>query len=263
MFEALDLYRELGDLSNESAVQCNLGVGAYLMGQWTEALDWFRSYQETARRAGNVANVALAGSNIGEMLVRRGELDEAMPILREAVRIMRSSGFADGAAYAEIQIGRLLVCRGAFSEADVLLERTGAEMRQLGTATSALEAACVRAEAKAFLGQSRESQELLESAVDAAGDAARAYGAQIAIARTQALAAAAQAEEALATVETGLESARRDGMPYEEALLMSYRIELGTRKGKGPDASDVTTLGERLASLGVTSLPRLADAKPG
>ncbi len=196
MQEALHLFQELGDLTNEGSVRCNLGVGAYLEGRWNEALDWFRGYQENARRAGNVADAAHAGSNIGEMLVRRGELDEAMPVLRDVVRIMRASGFADGAAYAEVQIGRLLVQRSDFAAADALLERAMTELRQLGKATSSLEAACVQAEAKAFLGKGDDALSLLDTAARQAGGDARMFLAQTEAARVQALVAAGRVDEA-------------------------------------------------------------------
>jgi tetratricopeptide (TPR) repeat protein len=258
MQEALSLYQALGDLSNEGSVRCNLGVGAYMEGRWDDALEWFRGYQETAKRAGNVANSAHAGSNLGEMLVRRGELDEAMPVLRDVVRVMRASGFADGAAFAEIQIGRLLLQRGDYAGALALLDRVTRELRRLGKAASALESACVQAEAMAFFGQGVAALDLLDDAARAAGANARMYHAQIAAARVQALVSAGRKEEALQTLESGLESARRDGMQYEEAQLLAYRVESARRQGKGPDATDVSALEKILASLGIRSVPRLA-----
>jgi tetratricopeptide (TPR) repeat protein len=258
MEEALSLYQALGDLSNEGSVRCNLGVGAYMEGRWDDALEWFRGYQDTAKRAGNVANAAHAGSNLGEMLVRRGELDEAMPVLRDVVRVMRASGFADGAAFAEIQIGRLLLQRGDYAGALELLERVTIELRQLGKAASALEAACVQVEAMAFLGQGTAALDVLDTAARAAGANARMFQAQIAAARVQALVSAGRTEEALRALQVGLESARRDGMQYEEALLLAYRAESARRRGKGPDAMDVAALEKILASLGIKSVPRLA-----
>jgi ATP/maltotriose-dependent transcriptional regulator MalT len=193
------------------------------------------------------------------MLVRRGQLDEAMPILRDVVRVMRASGFSDGAAYAEAQIGRLLVQRGSLGAAVNLLERVIAELRQLGKATSALEAACVQAEAMALLGRGEEALQLVEASAKAAGNNARSFAPQIAAARVQALASLGRVEEARQAINLGLASAREYGLPYEEALLLAARAEMDRRQGKGPDASDIATLDRILASLGVRATPRLAS----
>jgi tetratricopeptide (TPR) repeat protein len=259
MREALAIYQELGDLDAESSVRCNLGVAAYQQGKWTEAVEWFEGYRETATRAGNVVNAAQAGSNLGEMLVRRGQLDEAMPILRDVARVMRASGFTDGAAYAEVQIGRLLVQRDRHREADELLDRARTELQQLGRATSALEAACVQAEARAFLGRGPEALALLETAARAAGENARMFAPQVAAARVQALVSMGRKDEARKLVDEGLRTAREFGMPYEEALLLSAKAELDRRHEKGPRTEDVAALEKILTSLGVQSIPRLVD----
>jgi tetratricopeptide (TPR) repeat protein len=259
MLEALSLYQELGDLGNEARVRCNLGCGAYLEGRWNEALTWFQGYRESAMKTGNAVDAAIAGSNIGEMLVRRGQLDEALPLLKDVIRVMRASRNADNAAYAEVQLGRFLLQRGAYAEADELMERVWSELRQLGKATSALEAACVKAQALAFLGRAEDALRLVDQAAQAAGNNARMYAAQIAEARVQALTALGRSGEARLVADEGLAAARKYGMPYEEAVLLAARAELDRRNEKGPDDNDVAALERILASLGVKSMPKLAE----
>ena len=263
MLEALSLFQELGDLGNEARVRGNLGCGAYLEGRWDEALDWFEGYRESAIKAGNALDAAIAGSNIGEMLVRRGQLDEALPMLKDVIRVARASGFADGAATAELQLGRLMLQRGAYQDADELMGRVGSELRQLGKATSALEAACVQAQAWAFLGRAEDALNLVDQAAQAAGSNARMYAPQIAEARVQALAALGRLAEARLAVDEGLAAARKYGLPYEEAVLLAARAELDRRNEKGPDESDVTALEKILTSLGVKATPRLVESSRG
>jgi tetratricopeptide (TPR) repeat protein len=263
MLEALSLFQELGDLGNEARVRGNLGCGAYLEGHWDEALDWFEGYRESAVKAGNALDAAIAGSNIGEMLVRRGQLDEALPMLKDVIRVARASGFADGAATAELQLGRLMLQRGAYQDADELMGRVGSELRQLGKATSALEAACVQAQAWAFLGRAEDALNLVDQAAQAAGSNARMYAPQIAEARVQALAALGRLAEARLAADEGLAAARKYGLPYEEALMLAARTELDRRNEKGPDESDVTALERILTSLGVKATPRLVESSRG
>jgi len=258
MLEALALYQELGDLSNEARLRCNLGYGAYLEGDWNTALEWFEGYRSASIQSGNSLDAAIAASNIGEMLVRRGALEEAYPLLNDAVRVMRATGFSDGAAWAEIQIGRLLIARGAHDKADALLERVRSELRKLGKSASALEAACVQAQAKSLLGQGADALMLLDESISAAGQHAATFAPQIAESRVRALAAMGRRPEARLETDAGIEAARAAGLQYEEAALLAARIELDRGQGKGPDVRDVAALEKILANLGIESMPRLA-----
>jgi tetratricopeptide (TPR) repeat protein len=258
MLEALSLYQELGDLSNEARVRSNLGYGAYLEGNWGKALEWFEGYRSAAIQAGNSLDAAIAASNIGEMLVRRGTLDVAYPLLIDAVRVMRATGFSDGAAWTEIQLGRLLMARGEPAKADSLLERVRSELRKLGKSASALEAACVQAQAKSRLGQGADALALLDESVSAAGQNAATFAPQVAEARVYALVATGRKSEARLEADAGIEAARAAGLQYEEAALLAARVQLDRAQGKGPDEQDVAALEKILNSLGIESMPRLA-----
>ena len=258
MSEALRIYQELGDLTGEARVRSNLGYGAYLEGKWDEAIASFEGYRNASTRAGNVFDAAIASANLGDMLVKRGQLDEAFPLLQDAVRVLRATGFSDTAAWTEIQLGRLLTARGSHGEANGLLERVGQELRQLGKHVSALEAACVQAQALACLGQAPEALQTLDASIAAAGANAAALAAQVAEAKVQALVAAGRRQDARLAIDSGLRSARKAGAYFEEAALLAARIELDQREGKGPDDGDVSALGDILTSLGIKSMPRLA-----
>jgi class 3 adenylate cyclase/tetratricopeptide (TPR) repeat protein len=259
MPEALAIYEELGDLSSVAMVRGNLGCGAFLEGRWEEALAWFRGDREARIKAGNVVGAATAASNIGEILVKRGQLDEALPMLTDVVRVMRASGFHDGAAYAEVQIGRLLVKRGEFSRANELLQRVASEFSQLGQAASALEAACVQAQAEVAFGRAEAALSLIDQYAAAAGKSARMFAAQVAEARALALIALGNSDEAKEAITTGIEAARKYGLPYEEALLLQARVDSDRRAGRLPDQSDIDSASRILKGLGVDETPRPLD----
>ena len=73
--------------------------------------------------------------------------------------------------------------------------------------------------------------------------------------KSRALLALGQATDALQAVERGLESARVQGLPYEQALLLRMRADLRTNQGgagvatASTDAAEATRL---LAALGAT-----------
>ena len=256
LLEAVAIYEELGDLSRSALARSNLACGAFLEGQWEEALAGFRRVREARLKAGNVVGAATTASNISEILVKRGELDEALPLLLETVRVLRASGFHEGAAYAEIQLGRLYVTQRDFVRADELTERVARELTDLGQAVSALEAVCVRAHALVGLGRPDDAMSFLDAAANAAGRSARGFAPQIAEARAAALVALGRAPEAREVIAGGLEAARKHSLPYEEALLLRARVELDRRSGRPANVADVESAARIMKGLGVQETPR-------
>lgn len=251
ILEALTIYEELGDLSQEANVRGNLGCADFIVGRWDEALEWFNSKREICLRAGNVAAAASAASNIGEILGKRRRFDEAEPILRDTIRVMRASEFNDGADYAEIQLARILIERGEAEKAERMMDRVVAEFTKIGQALSALEAVLVQSLAKTYAGEPAAALVLLDSAAGAVGDDARLFEPQIAEARSRALAALGRIGEAEQTIESGIDAARYYGLPYEEGMLLLSRIDVARAAGRVPDSEDVEAAEKILGGLGI------------
>lgn len=260
IYEALEIYAELGDLSREANARGNLGCAAFVVGKWDEALSWFKSQREICLRAGNVAAAAAAASNIGEILGKRRRFEEAEPMLRDTIRIMRASEFNDGAAYAEIQLARILIERGANDEAEHMMARVAAEFAKIGQALSALEALLVQSLAKIGVGDAAAALELLASAAGEVGDDARLFEPQIAEARARALAALGSRSEAEQAIVGGLKAARYFGLPYEEGMLLLARIDIARAANLEPDSQDVEAAQKILGDLGVNLTPRSHDS---
>jgi class 3 adenylate cyclase/tetratricopeptide (TPR) repeat protein len=256
IYEALAIYEELGDLSREANVRGNLGCADFVVGKWDEALDWFKSQREICLRAGNVAAAAAASSNIGEILVKRRQFDEAEPILRDTIRVMRASEFNDGAAYAEIQLARMLIELGKAGDAEQMMARVAAEFTKIGQALSVLEAVLVQSLAKTAAGDAEAALRLIDKAAGAVGEDARLFQPQIAEARSKALAAIGNNQEATETIETGMKAARYYGLPYEEGLLLLARIQIARNCGVTPDPQDIESSEKILGGLGIKLMPR-------
>ncbi|MEQ1802351.1 MAG: adenylate/guanylate cyclase domain-containing protein [Gammaproteobacteria bacterium] len=250
LLEALAIYQSLGDLSSEGMVSGNIGCAAYLAGRWDEALDWFARDRAIRQRAGSTVGAATAAGNIGEILVKRGQLAEAEPLLRDAIRAMRATGYNDGAAYTELQLARALVGRGAIVEAIAVLDRISAEFAAFGQSASALEASLVGAFARIVQGNPGAALELLDRAAARSGSGAAMLAPQVAEVRGRALAALGDRVAAAREIDSGIAAARKLGMPYEEAMLLSARSEIARSSGLAPAAEDLEESERILKGLG-------------
>jgi class 3 adenylate cyclase/tetratricopeptide (TPR) repeat protein len=251
LLEALAIVEEAGDLERVGVMRGNLGYVASQTGRWDEAISWFESSRDVSIRTGNVVDAAIVDANIAELLVKRSQLDEAQPLLQRSIRVMRATEFIEGASYAELQLARLHVERGALEEADRLLDRVAEAFASLGQAVSSLECALVQAESRLQAGRPTAALEGLDRAAAAAGEDAVLFAPQVALARARALAALGREGEAEKEVETGLASAREQGLPYEEGRLLLARAEITRLQGNRPDPSDLEAAGRILGGLGV------------
>lgn len=245
--DALAIYERLGLLALAADVLNNLGVMAYFDGRWDDAVDLYRRAHDTYTRAGNEVGAAFAGENIGELLVSQGRLDEAEPILAEAARVARASGVTDVAIFAEIQMARLLGERGKEASAVTLLQELGAQASTVGLAGLAFEAALHQASLRARHGDAREALALIETAEAAAGQGAAVHASTVSRLRATALARLGRLEDALAEIDKGMDHALRQGLLYEQALLLSLGHAMDPRTGSAPKASaDAEALFARL-----------------
>ena len=247
--ESLEISLRIGDLAQAAYVMNNLGGMAYFDGRWDEAVAWYAKSQDAFRRAGNDVGAALAGGNIGEVRVGQCRYDEAEPVLREAVRTLRASRAANHALFAETQLGRLLMERGEREQARVILERIRAEATAIGQTMVSLETALHLAHLQVLEKDPEGALEVLDNAQGAAGDDAAVFASTLARIRASALAEIGDIEKASATIEDGIVEARRQGLAYEEVLLLRLAADVALRAGQDPDPtriSDAEALFERL-----------------
>ena len=197
----------------------------------------------TARRstpttgAATKPSAAVAGSNLGELLVSRRAYAEAEPLLRESIRVLRASRALDDVLFAEIQLGRLLVERGDAVAGVAQLAAVRAEAASLGQVGYAFEAALHLATGQTMLGDHLGALDTIAVAIEAFGLVDAVYRPTLARVRVMALARLGRDAEADEELAAGLDSARQQGLAYEEALLLQESIRV-RRQRHLPAADD-------------------------
>ena len=251
MQEALGIFEELGDLAMLSIAQSNLGVLCAVAGRWNEAVEWFEAARDLYSRIGDVTRGTDPALNLGEMLVKQRRFDEAEPVLRDAIEVLRAAHAFDGVNRGEIQLARILIERGAFAEADAMLLRVEREFREAGQHLAALEAAAMRALGALRSGDPRTALDQLDQARQATGPDADLLLHVVACERAPILAALGDYDAAWDEVLRGLEAALAQGLPYEEAVLLQIKAEVGTASGRSLDPKEAEAAQRILSGLGV------------
>ncbi len=243
---ALDICVEQGFRARESIARANLGAFAYYAGRWTEAAQWYSSSRQVALEAGNAFGAAETDVNLAELLINQGHLDGAEAILVDAVRVLRASGAVSFLAQGEMQLARVHLSRGDLSEAERRATAVVEGLRVLGQATSALEAALVLAEAVVRDGRAEEALAIIDRAERDAPSEASFSLPRTCLQRSRALFALDRTDEAGSAVAAGLDAAREQDLPYEEALLLRVRARLEERLGQLEAASTDRAEADRL-----------------
>jgi class 3 adenylate cyclase/tetratricopeptide (TPR) repeat protein len=249
--EALAIFEALGDLRRQATVRTNLGLLAAHAGRWNDAVEWMQSSHALYERSGDATSGAYAGINIGEILVNQRRFDEAYATLTAAMRVMRASAIGEMVAMIEIQLGRILIARGELTRAEALLEHTVTELTRLGKTTAALEASVVLADARLHDGRAADAIALVDEASRAAGKDGELMKSKVALIRGRALATLGEAIDARKAFDVGIEAAKQQHLPYEEALLRAARSDLDLASTHSPDTEDLQLASSIFERLGV------------
>jgi class 3 adenylate cyclase/tetratricopeptide (TPR) repeat protein len=103
---ALQAYVEIDDLPGQAQCTNNLAVEALEDNRWVEAATMFRRAADLYRRLGDTTNEGSALCNQAEVLVDQGRCAEAVPLLDEALEIARSVSDHELVALALTHLGR-------------------------------------------------------------------------------------------------------------------------------------------------------------
>ncbi len=225
--QALEIAIAHGWKARESVARCNLGNFAFWAGRWRAAVDLYTLSRAAAVEAGNLVGAAETDVNIGELLVLLGRADEAVPVLRSCARVLRASGVEWMASYADMQRARASLAGGDLSQAETEISRVVTTFSELGESMYVLEASLVWADVVRQLGDAERALSIVEGAEAAAskGDV-QSLRARTCLAKASALAAAGRPADAEALIDLGLETAREQGLAYEEAQLLRLSADL-------------------------------------
>jgi len=104
--QAVELYREAGDLRRTTGAECNVADAYNRVGAHAEAERALRAALEGCRRVGNRMMEGYALLNLGHALAMLGRPDEALQSLREAHELALAAGDPRLAVVAEVYLAR-------------------------------------------------------------------------------------------------------------------------------------------------------------
>ena len=248
-WQALEIYRQLGDPEHELIVLNNLGMFAYFDGRWDDALSLYIDARKCGERSGRPADAAFVDCNVGEILSDQGHLEEAEEHLRRARRVWSATREPQSVAFIDMLLGRLAVRRGDCQVGLPMLERSTRQLRAFSMHAYADFGRALVAEAEALGGDPARGLEIARAMLS---DADRN--------RPLLLRAAGVALARLGDLSTGrreltaaLECARERRSDYEVAATIDTLAGLD-----GADADMLRERDEILAALKIVRLPKVA-----
>ncbi|MGM0819683.1 MAG: ATP-binding protein, partial [Actinomycetota bacterium] len=256
---SLELFTELGDLSNQASVLNNLGGFAYWAGRWEEAAERYRRAQELDERTGDVVGAAFTRNNLAEILADQGRFEESEALLGEAERTFRGTGYTAGVAYVRMNLGRVAAHAGQRDLARQRLTSALALHREVGAAASAFETEARLAEV-ALLSGDDDAQVL--ATVDGLLARAATDGGVVAATpllhriRGAVLTRRGDTAAALEALTASEQAARARDADFEVALAQAAWADVATRDGRASEAVEPReAAAETLALLGVRRVP--------
>jgi class 3 adenylate cyclase/tetratricopeptide (TPR) repeat protein len=255
---ALAIYEELGDLAGQTTVLNNMAGFAYLVGDWTEALERYRRARQASLKAGDSVNAAVPAAGIAEILLEQGHLPEAEELLNEALRVWRAAGHWWGISYASLNLGRVAARAGDLKRAEGLLREAREGFDRGGAAGFTSEVDARIAELQILQVRGEETMELLDQLAkdEGAEGGSATHGPLLYRLRGYALAQAGRSDEASQAFEESLRLGRARGAGHEVAATLAAIVDLARQEGREPPAGSETEVREICERLGIDSIPR-------
>jgi ATP/maltotriose-dependent transcriptional regulator MalT len=150
-------------------------------------------------------------------------------------------------------MGRLDMETGFLEEAIERLARLQASLSAGGDEVESLEVAIHLADALLRSGDTTRALEVVKRAEDVAGAEGALFAAGIARVRSRALWELGDLAGAARVSVRGVGAAVDAALPYEEALLRDWRIQMATSQDSMPEAEDLTRRDELHDGLGIRS----------
>ncbi len=230
--QAVEIYRELGELRSAALVEMNLGVQAFAEGRWDEAVERYASADRELQRVGDAASAAMVSANLAEILISHGELDRAKTLLEEARETLRASGLAAPAVFVDTQLARLELEKGRLDEASESLRATIEEAVELQHPYLVVDASFYLALAHRRGGDLEKALEVLDEADSVGGDEVIELGARMGLARAGVLADAGDFTQAESVLDSALALAREQSQLWELAQILLARTDVAQHAGR-------------------------------
>jgi DNA-binding SARP family transcriptional activator/tetratricopeptide (TPR) repeat protein len=151
--QALEIYRDLGDLLGQERTLCNLGLVLRRQGSYAESADHHRQALALARAIGDTFGQALALTGLGSTLCLQGRYQPAIDHHRQAIALYREIGNTRDEGFALENLAVALVRKERWQEAADCVDLALAALRQAGSRHS--EAAITNTSGAILAGQGR------------------------------------------------------------------------------------------------------------
>jgi class 3 adenylate cyclase/tetratricopeptide (TPR) repeat protein len=263
--KALELAEELGDLASAAAVLNNLGMFAYLRGEWTEALDFLRRASDTQRRTGDMVTLAFSTNNIGELLSDQGKFDEAKGLFTEALRVWQAAGHRRMVSTAKAFLGRNASRAGEFEDALRFFNEAREGAEHVGAQADVVEVDAKLAECFAFQGDAASALQLVQETLENAETSVHAASWRPLLQRVRgyALVQMKDIPGAIEAFNDSLAAARAANADYEIALTLRALgnvLELDGRRNGSECLDESRSILDRLGVVHVADPPLVVVA---
>jgi class 3 adenylate cyclase/tetratricopeptide (TPR) repeat protein len=236
--EALRLYRELGDRSGEGRALNNLAIAAYYAGRWNEAIDHYRAAAAAHEAAGDEAEATTSLVNLAEILLAQGQVATVFPTLDQAIATHRRIGFRVGLGYDLMLRGMAATAVGDFDRATTDLDEATAAFADASSRPLLDEVAVRRTELLAAQGHHADALAAADALLR--DDLALVHRAQAHLVRGRCLRAMGRPDAAEQAWATGLADARAASTSLETARLLRALAEI--RPLSADERREVATL---------------------
>lgn len=255
---AAAIYEELGDHRGAAAAYNEMGVTAYWLGRWDEAVGCYERAMASDRKAGAIVYNAIYLNNIGEIRSDQGRLDEAEQLLTGACDLWTSGGWRAGTGWALSNLGRLAARDGRMEEARARFDEARVVLRDIGAEGMLLETDARSMERCVLLGDHRGALDLAEELAERAHrlgfDGVSSFVQRLeGYARCQ----AGERDGVIGKLEESLAGSLARGARYEAALADEALARVGEVLAVDPEAQALhrRRAEEVLAQLGVVRTP--------
>ena len=158
--ESLELYAELGDVRGLARAHIALGMFAYFVGKWDEALWHYAASEEAYLKAGRRFDAAICWANQAEIFIDQQRLAEAELVLQKAMREWRGAKAVALIPFGNYLLGRVAARTGRFLEAFELFASARRDYVALGEAHEVLTIDALTAECHLLADQPEQALEL-------------------------------------------------------------------------------------------------------
>ena len=251
--EALALYAELGDLRGLARAHNTLGICAYFVGRWDDALAHYVASEEAYMKVGRRFDAAIAWANQAEILLEQRRYDEAEVVLQEAMREWRAAKALGEIPFGNYLLGCIAARTGRFAEAMELFAGSRRDYLALGESHEVLMIDALTAECHLWAGEPERALELATRTMTAIRQMDGVDNAVPLLERVRgaALVALGQTELGFQSLRASLAAARQRDAGHEVATTLGALLSAGAQDSEEEAAQWRRERATIVATLGI------------